>query len=96
MDCGCLLRLRHVPLKDAPGTRAHHSRGLCNVCDIRHRSRGTLDDYPRTNRRTADVVEDWRELQAQGYSRRDAAARIGITLAALEKAIERDRKRAAS
>ncbi len=40
-------------------------------------------------RRSADIAEDAAELQRQGFSRRQVAARLGVTRAALEKAISR-------
>jgi transcriptional regulator with XRE-family HTH domain len=48
----------------------------------------------RTTRRGADLAEDASELAAQGYSREQAAARLGVTRGALDRAIERSRIRA--
>lgn len=40
-------------------------------------------------RRSADIAEDAAELQRQGFTRQQVAARLGVTRAALEKAISR-------
>jgi transcriptional regulator with XRE-family HTH domain len=40
-------------------------------------------------RRSADIAEDAAELQRQGFTRQQIAARLGVTRAALEKAISR-------
>jgi hypothetical protein len=40
-------------------------------------------------RRSADIAEDAAELQRQGHTREQIAARLGVTRAALEKAVIR-------
>lgn len=64
-------------------------RGLCSACYWRHRTAGTLDRFPRKVRPSHDTFEDYLFLAAQGYTRRTAAERMGITKQALEKAIMR-------
>jgi len=70
-----------------------HGRGLCRNCYARHKNAGTLDRYPPLQRATADTIADWTELQAQGCSVALAAQRMGMTKAALEKAIRRHQRR---
>lgn len=67
----------------------HHGRGLCGKCYEIARLAGTLDAYPRLHRPYPHTWEDYDELAAQGYSREHAARRLGMTKAALEKALER-------
>lgn len=69
-------------------------RGLCAACYQRHRYRGTLEQFPRHFRPAADFVEDWEFLRRQGYTRALAAERMGISKKRLEKAIERESRRA--
>lgn len=71
--------------------RPHRRRGLCNSCSWHLATHGGIEDYSRINRRSTDTAEDYAELAAQGYSRRHAAERMGISLGALEKALERTR-----
>ena len=40
----------------------------------------------------ADLLEDWELLSRNGYTRAQAAERLGIKKARLEKAIERGRR----
>lgn len=42
-------------------------------------------------RRTDALLDDWQALRRAGVSREDAAPRLGVTLAALERALERHR-----
>lgn len=79
-DCG---RTMHI-----------EGRGLCGACYWRHRQAGTIDDFPRRQLPARDLVEDYEFLRrSEGYTRRQAAERMGITLARLEKAIERETRR---
>ena len=75
IDCG-----RHM---------RHIGRGLCGRCYYFAQQFGVLHEYPRINRPYTWTWEDYDELAAQGYSRLHAAERLGLTKAALEKAIER-------
>lgn len=83
--------------RDAP--LRHLGRGLCQKCHrrlYRRAARGTSDellDYERVSRSALDVIEDWESLAAQGYTRKQAATRIGMTPAALNQAIARHRRR---
>lgn len=83
------------------GMRFHHCKGRCGACYNRprvraRRERQQLRRVPsRRNRVGAHVYQDWLELSSQGYSRRDAAARLGMNYPALDQAIRRYRKKAA-
>jgi hypothetical protein len=73
--------------------RENEGRGLCARCYWRHWKRGTLDQFPRRHVPAADLVEDYEFLRRQGYTRRTAAERMGISKKRLEKAIERQARR---
>lgn len=73
------------------GRNETDARHLCRACYQWHRTHGTLDQFPRLTRRSADTVEDYEFLACDGYTRRLAAERLGITKKALEKAIARRR-----
>lgn len=76
--------------KDRTAAVKHGARGLCTACHARCTQDGTLDDYPLTHRRRSDVIEDWEFLRDNlGLDRSAAAARLGMTRGALDKAIER-------
>lgn len=61
---------------------------------MRSAADGTLEDYPRQNRRQVDLVEDYRWLaKTDGLNIRQAAARLGVTHGALERAIYRQIKK---
>lgn len=69
------------------------ARGCCRRCYNNARAQGIHLDLPRLNRANADVIEDWEELRAQRCTRVTAAERMGMTFAALDRAIYRHRKR---
>lgn len=71
--------------------RRHRGRGLCGHCYRVAQYAGTLEDYPTLRRSSADVLEDWEELRSQGYTIQHAAGRLGMSEAALRKAISRAR-----
>ena len=71
----------------------HQGRGLCNPCYKTLHRDGGLEDYPRMFHAADEVLDDWVFLRDQGYTIRNAAPRMGMTFAALEKALERAKKR---
>lgn len=72
-----------------PGHVRHQGRGLCARCHRRHRHAGTLLDFPRIIRSYDDTLEEWDVLRAQEKRTRvEAAARLGMSVTALDKAIE--------
>lgn len=88
-----------APSKNLDAPLRHIGRGLCHVCyrhlhDRARRGAGDeLLDFERVSRPAADVVEDFQMLSGQGYTRRQAAERMGISLAALDQALVRHRRR---
>lgn len=64
-------------------------RGLCWTCSSRNRRGGTLCDYERVTRSSEEVLAEWVRLRDDGISTRDAAPRLGMTLAALMRAQDR-------
>ena len=72
--------------------RHNHGRGLCDSCYIHEIRYGNLTNYTRHTIPLADLLEDWELLSRNGYTRAQAAERLGIKKARLEKAIERGRR----
>ena len=83
--CGRRLHLRTHP----PGTAKHNARGLCETCYSWARDSGTLHEYPRLTRSSRDTLDAWNSLRALGVSRKDAARVVGMSYAALSRAIAR-------
>lgn len=91
--CGRQIVPETVPPRHRPaGVLAHGSRGLCTTCRHHARVNGTIGEFERINRSRDDVLDDWVVLRRQGYSRRQAAERIGMRFAALDRAIQRARR----
>lgn len=68
--------------------RTHSGRGLCGSC--RQGNNGcNPTDYERLTWPSTDLLTEYEFLRRQGYTRRAAAERLGITKARLDKAIER-------
>ena len=66
-------------------------RGLCQICYSKHRYRGTLSKFPRSTWRRTELMAEWELCKLRGLSVREAAERIGVSLSALRKAIQRSR-----
>lgn len=92
---GCYVRSQRRDYGRPPCKRCGSSYGqrrvreLCARCWDQIRHTDEIHDYPRLTRRAADVAEDWEELASLGLSKRDAAARLGMTYAAFERALLR-------
>lgn len=67
-------------------------RGLCDSCYWRAHHRGTLIDHGRVNRTREELLEDYRLLRSEGFSRSQIADRLGVTRDAVDKAISRARR----
>ena len=74
-------------------TVGHRGRGLCRGCHARRRRDGTLADAPRATMSADEVLEEWVMLRGEGHTVAQAAERLGMTYGALEKALDRARKR---
>ena len=72
--------------------RPHKARGLCNACANTAFQNGSLHDYPRTTWSRDDLLDEWDMLRTEGYAVRQAADRLGISLSAFRKALERARR----
>lgn len=73
-------------------TRYHQGRGLCNFCYVAAARRGTLIDHERRTRTRDEVMAEWESLRAEGYSKAQAATRIGMTYDAFDTAFTRARR----
>lgn len=74
------------------------ARGLCNPCynRLRKYDPDTLASYPRTTRSSTEVIEEYEFFTSYvrpGASARTAAAYLGMTHSALQRALERHRAR---
>lgn len=90
----CRGRFPSPGTKPGPDEVTYKGRHLCRSCYEIKRLRGKLIDYPRILQRSADVFENIEDLRLGGVTnRKDIAARLGMRLSALEKILERARKR---
>jgi hypothetical protein len=72
--------------------RNHRGRGLCNFCYDAIQRAGALIDFERLTRSCDEVMAEWAILRQQGYTKRQAAERLGMKFKAFEKAYERARR----
>lgn len=69
---------------------SHAGRGLCHPCWRRERrTNGRHIDYECLNRSRDDLMDDWVVLRSDGLSKRGAAERLGMTMPAFTRALER-------
>ena len=77
-----------IPLdqRDHSNNACHQANQLCRSC-----WRALAQPVPtvRVRRPIAHTVEDWEELRREGYTRAQAAERLGMTRAAFDKALAR-------
>jgi CRP-like cAMP-binding protein len=71
--------------------RPLQARSLCRPCYELAWQNGTLEQHPtkRTMRRRADFVADYAHLRSYGYTRRQIAERLGMTIYAVRRAYQR-------
>lgn len=77
--------------RGGPGA-GHSARGLCHNCWKQAKADGDLPDHPRTHRPMAEVISDFNVLRLRQMTVRKAADHMGMTYAALDRAISRARK----
>lgn len=71
-------------------SRFHHfGRGLCMPCYGALGRQGYLNDCPRLTHPSSELATKWADMKDRGWTRREAAAQLDVTLAGLEKAITR-------
>lgn len=66
-------------------------RGLCSTDHSRARDRGTLEDYPRVNRRMVDFAADFKILRDRGLRNAEIAIQLGYRVSSISKTITRAR-----
>jgi hypothetical protein len=79
----------YYPAMLAMGFRRHQGRGLCVNCYGTELNAGRLDQWPRMNRPGTELLEDWELLRDAGVPLGQAAKRMDISLAALDRALHR-------
>jgi hypothetical protein len=70
----------------------YRGRGLCDPCYHRAQYHGTLIDFERRTVARDELLDDWALLRSEGYTAVQAAPRLGMTPAALLKALDRARR----
>jgi len=103
-NCGRVLhersRWRMLPKADRVALRHGHAmhmgRGLCHGCYSRAQRDGSVIDHEATVKPWAYVLDEWKRLADPEASRVENARRIaphlGMTVAALERAVTRHRE----
>jgi hypothetical protein len=66
-------------------------RGLCSACHQRAKRDGTLIDYERRSVARDELLDEWEILRGDGCTIPQAAPRLGMTVDALAKALDRAR-----
>lgn len=69
----------------------NHARGLCSSCYGKRYRAGTYLDLPRRTWARDEVLTEWQLLRSEGFTRRQAAERLGIKFNTFERAICRAR-----
>jgi hypothetical protein len=66
---------------------------MCGACYRRAWLDGTLIDHPTAVRPADLLLEDYVQLRREGYTVRQIADRLGMTFAAVDRALHRARRR---
>lgn len=69
----------------------HVGRGLCSPC-YTHLTPDERLDYPRLRMPRDEFAEEWELLRSEGYTKRQAATRLGMTYKTFERAYWRAKK----
>lgn len=72
-----------------PRATMHKGRGLCWSCHDHRWYVGTLDEVERLTFSRDELMTEWEILRGEGYTKREAAARIGISLERFDRAFHR-------
>jgi hypothetical protein len=79
------------PRTSRRGGLRHAGRGLCRMCWWYRDQDGTLDDVERVKFTRDELMTEWDILRGEGYSKRQAAERIGVTYECFDRAYCRAR-----
>lgn len=82
---------RHPHLRER--FREHSGRGLCQPCYHRAVYADDLADYERRTWPADVLLDEWVRLRDERYGYRLAAARLGVTPTALDRALCRAKRR---
>jgi transposase-like protein len=69
----------------------HEGRGLCPPCYRQAHYSGRLDEYPRRSWSRDELMGEWDLLRSDGYTRRNAAERLGLKWETFDRAYWRAR-----
>lgn len=78
-----------------PITLRHWGKGRCGKCWRHTQDEKKTAPPARTARKAVHVLEDWEYLRSWGYTKPLAAERLGMTVAAFDRALLRAKERAA-
>lgn len=84
--------VQHATVVPAGAVR-HNARGLCTGCRTHVARHGDLADYERITRSLDDTLTDYRVLRERGLDHAQAAARLDMKPASLQRQLERARAR---
>lgn len=91
-DCDRVLVSKKIPADQRPaGTHAHYVHGLCHRCHYRAGRVGADGEWVPALRSRDEVMEDWVRCRARGMTKREAAAAMGMSFAAFDRAYWRAR-----
>jgi hypothetical protein len=67
-------------------------RGMCRLCYDVTRNNGTVIDFAPILRPRDEVMHEWDLLRGEGYTKRQAAERLGMTWEAFDRTFHRARR----
>lgn len=87
-DCGTPIWPKS---RGVPSACRDEGRGLCRPCWRTRDAAGTLDEVERVRFSRDELMDEWVVLRDRGCSKRQAAARLGMTFARFDRALLRAR-----
>jgi hypothetical protein len=87
--CACCGHKFAPGKKRVPGLAVHVSRGLCTKCDAWFREQDAIHHWPRLTTNYQDLLEEWRVLKADGFTKYRAAQILGVSYEAFLIGIKR-------
>lgn len=87
------MSLDHGYCVDCQRYKSLRGRHLCSYCYGWHFDSGTLEQFPRSTWKNADLMAELDFFRQQGLTVRQAAEKIGVKLSALRRAIQRAKDR---
>lgn len=89
--CGCARELVSQRVEPATGQVRHHGRGLCAGGRARAARRNELVEHPRSTHSAGELLDAFAELRDELPTVAVIAARLGVSVGALDRALCRAR-----